>query len=313
MEFVRMGCSGLKITSITFGAALTIGTEDHSEAFASSLIDKAWQLGIRSFDVSNNYGMGLAESLVGKALLKYNRQEYVLATKGSWPIGETPYHRGLSRKHILWALEDSLKRLDMEYVDVYFAHRYDSETSMEEIVRTFNSLINSGKIRYWATSEWPISALEECHEICDRLGLEKPIIEQFIYSFAIRKAETNGVKAFCERNGVGMMGFSPLAQGLLTGKYENGIPQNSRIAKSDKINYSKTINIYDQNKSAIDCFVRLCHKYEVKGSHAAIQWCIRNKVFPVLGTSNPQQLEENTEGLNVKIPNQFWDELSNIF
>lgn len=313
MDFVRMGCSGLKTTVITFGAALTIGTEDHSDAFASSLIDKAWQLGIRSFDLSNNYGMGLAESLVGKALLNYNRQEYVLATKGSWPIGASPYHRGLSRKHILWALDDSLKRLEMDYVDVYYAHRYDSETPMEEVVRTFNNLINVGKIRYWATSEWPVSALEECHEVCDRLGLEKPILEQFIYSFAIRKAEINGVKDFCERKGVGMMGFAPLAQGLLTGKYEFGVPQDSRIAKSDKINYSKTINIYNQNKDRIDGFVSLCHKYELKGSQAALQWCIKNKIFPVLGTSNPQQLEENTESLKVEIPSEFWDELANVF
>jgi len=312
MEFVRMGCSGLRTTLITFGTALTIGTEDTSAAFADSLIDKAWQLGIRSFDVSNNYGMGLTESLLGKALLKYDRQEYVVATKGAWPIGESPYHRGLSRKHILWAFEQSLQRLGMDYVDVYYAHRYDSDASMEETVRTFNFLINSGKIRYWATSEWPVAALEECHEVCDRLGLEKPIIEQFIYSFPIRKAETNGVKTFCERNGVGMMGFSPLAQGLLTGKYENGIPQNSRIAKGIKINYAKTIDIYNQNKTKIDCFVRLCHKYEVKGSQAAIQWCIRNKVFPVLGSSNPQQLEENVAGLKVIIPSPFWEELADI-
>ena len=183
MNYVRLGNSGLKITELIFGSALTIGTEIMDEAKAETLIDKAWELGIRTFDVSNNYGYGGAERIVGKCLAKYPRVEYVLITKGSWPIGETPYHRGLSRKHILWAFEESLKKLQKDYVDIYFAHRYDPEVPMEEIVRTFNWLINTGKVRYWATSEWPLTALQECIEVCNRLNMEKPITEQFIYSF----------------------------------------------------------------------------------------------------------------------------------
>ena len=143
MNFVRLGNSGLKITELVFGSALTIGTEIMDEKASEELIDKAWELGIRTFDVSNNYGYGGAEKLVGKCLSKYSREEYVLITKGSWPIGESPYHRGLSRKHILWAFEESLKKLNKDYVDIYFAHRYDPEVPMEEIVRTFNWLINT--------------------------------------------------------------------------------------------------------------------------------------------------------------------------
>jgi aryl-alcohol dehydrogenase-like predicted oxidoreductase len=304
-----MGQSGLKLTEITFGSALTIGTENNDLNYAQNLINKAWELGIRSFDVSNNYGNGNAERLVGKALAEYPREEYVVSTKGSWPIGEGPYFKGLSRKHIFWAFQESLLRLNMDYVDIYYAHRYDPETPMEEIVRTFNYLIQAGKIRYWATSEWPVEALIECHRVCDKLNLEKPVIEQFIYSFAIRKAETNGVVEFCKKQGVGMLGFSPIAQGLLTGKYQNEIPEDSRIAKSDKIHYSKTNNIYEQNKNAIDQFIRLCNKYKIKGSHAAIQWCVRNGIYPVMGASKPSQLEENVDALNVEISKQFWDEL----
>ena len=110
MNYVRLGNSGLKITELVFGSALTIGTEIMEENNAEALIDKAWKLGIRTFDVSNNYGYGEAERLVGKCLSKYPREEYVLITKGSWPIGETPYHKGLSRKHILWAFEESLNQ-----------------------------------------------------------------------------------------------------------------------------------------------------------------------------------------------------------
>jgi len=114
-------------------------------------------------------------------------------------MGESVYQRGLSRKHVLKAIEDSLKRLQMDYIDLYYCHRYDIEVPVEEIVRTFNDLIRSGKIRYWATSEWPIEALEECIAICDRLGLEKPIAEQPSYSIMIRRIETNGIKEFAQK------------------------------------------------------------------------------------------------------------------
>ena len=309
MKYVRMGESGLKLTQVTFGSALTIGTENSDIEYAKSLIDEAWQLGIRSFDVSNNYGMGNAERIVGAVLREYPREEFVVSTKGSWPIGDTPYHRGLSRKHILWAFKESMKKMGLDYVDVYYAHRYDSEVSMEEVVRTFNTLIQSGKIRYWATSEWPVEALKECHYVCDKLGLEKPIIEQCIYSFAVRKTETNGVKQFCNENGIGMLGFSPLCQGVLTGKYRNGIPADSRIAKSKQINYDKTINFYNQNKERIDGFFKVCDKYDIRPVDAALQWTIRNDIYPVLGASRPGQLSDTLSGIEKEISKDFWDEL----
>lgn len=310
MNYVRVGKSGLKITEITFGTFLTIGTENDDEKYAESLISTAWDVGIRSFDTSNNYGCGRAESLLGKILKKYYRQDYVLATKGSCPIGDTPYYRGLSRKHILWAFDESLKRLNADYVDIYYAHRPDLETPIYEIARTFNFLIESGRIRYWATSEWSVEQLQELYEVCEKLGLEKPIIEQFIYSYAVKKSENNGVKAFCDEKGIGTLGFSPLAQGILTGKYKNGIiPEDSRISKSGKIGYSKTKLIYEQNKETIDKFIDVCGKYNVNGNAAALQWCIRKKVYPVLGASNPDQIISNVSSINEEIPQAFWDEL----
>ena len=312
MNYVRMGNSGLKITEITFGSALTIGTENLEQTFADALIDRAWKLGIRSFDCSNNYGMGQAESLVLASLNRYPRQEYVISTKGSWPIGDSPYHKGVSRKHIIWAFEESMKRMNLEYVDIYYAHRFDPDVSMEEIVRTFNQLIESGKVRYWATSEWPKETPMECHSVCDRLNLEKPIIEQCIYSFAVNKAEKNGVKDFCNQYGVGMLGFSPLCQGFLTGKYRNSIPENSRIAKSKQLNYDKTINFYKQNQERIDMYMAVCDKYEVRPVDVAIQWCIRKKIYLVLGASNPEQLSDTLKELDVEFSESIWGELESI-
>lgn len=312
MRYVSMGRSGLKITEVTFGSALTIGTQSGDQGYADALIDKAWELGIRSFDCSNNYGMGAAERLVGKSLQRFPREEYVVSTKGSWPIGETPYHRGLSRKHILWAFEESMKKMGLDYVDIYYAHRYDPEVPMEEIVRTFNYLIGSGRVRYWATSEWPASALEECHRVCEKLGLEKPVVEQCIYSFAVRKTESNGVKTFCDQNGVGMMGFSPLCQGLLTGKYRNGVPADSRIAKSAQLQYNKTADFYEQNRERIDGYLELCDKYGLKPASTAVKWCIRQGIYPVLGASRPQQLEDTLAGLEEPVSEDIWSAFESI-
>lgn len=312
MNYFRLGSSGLKITALTYGSALTIGTERHDYKYAEELIDTAWQLGIRSFDTSNNYGYGSAEILLGQVLKKYPRQEYVLSTKGSWPIGESQYEKGLSRKHILYAFEQSFERLNIEYIDIYYAHRFDSEVSIEEIVRTFNYLIDSGRVRYWATSEWPLNAIKECHRVCDRLNMEKPIVEQFIYSYAIQKAFSNGVATYCQENGVGTMGFSPLCQGYLTGKYRNGIPLDSRIAKSDQLAYNKTVNFYEQNKSRIDFFLEVCDKYGVDYLAAALQWCLRKNIFPVLGASKKEQLISNVEAINKILPNSLWNELEKV-
>jgi len=307
MEYVKAGRSGLKLTIITYGSALTIGTESSDPGYAATLIDTAWDLGIRSFDTSNNYGN--AEHLVGNALKKYSRHEYVISTKVSWPIGETPYDRGLSRKHILWAIENSINRLDVDYIDIYYAHRYDSDVPMEEIITTFNSLIYSGKIRYWATSEWPLGALVECHNICEKYGYEKPIIEQFIYSYAVRKSEKNGVMNFCKEKGIGMLGFSPLCQGYLTGKYQDGIPINSRLAKSEKLSYKKTGDFYTQYKSVIDFFLSVCNKYSVSPIVLAIKWCVQNFVYPVIGASAPFQILEIVKALDNEIPQCIMEEL----
>ena len=173
-------------------------------------------------------------------------------------------------------------------------------------------IINTGKVRYWATSEWPLTALQECMAVCDKLNLEKPITEQFIYSFAVQKSVTNGVKAFCDENGMGTMGFSPLCQGYLTGKYRNGVPSDSRIAKSEQINYDKTKNFYAQNKERIDSFLAICDEMQVDYVAAALQWCIRQQIYPVFGSSKVSQLEANVKAIEQILPEELWTKLNEI-
>jgi aryl-alcohol dehydrogenase-like predicted oxidoreductase len=212
----------------------------------------------------------------------------------------------LGRKNLLAALDKSLERLNLDYVDVYYAHRYDASVQMEEIVRTFNNMISKGKILYWATSEWPLDALVECHNVCDQLGLEKPILEQFNYSFAINKQDHNGVREFCQDAGIGMLGYSPLAQGILTGKYHLAVPPGSRVAKSSQLKYDKTEKILQQRKAAIDFFLATCKKFDVEGTAVALQWVLRRGVLPVVGASSVDQIVSNVNALRVPVPHELW-------
>lgn len=312
MEFNRLGKSGLSLTSLTYGTALTVGTEVLSLRRARALVDTSWNLGIRSFDTSNNYGEGRAEAILGRLLRKYPRDEFVISTKGGWPTGDSPGHQGLGRKNLYSALNGSLERLALKYIDVYYAHRYDPSVAMAEIVRTFNYMISEGQILHWGTSEWPLSALIECHNVCEKLGLEKPIIEQFNYSFAVNKQDHNGVREFCTEAGTGMLGYSPLGQGILTGKYKLSVPPGSRMAKSSQLRYDKTEKILQQHKVAINFFLATCEEFEVEGTAVALQWVLRRGVLPIVGASTPEQLESNVNALAVRVPQELWNTLDSF-
>lgn len=307
IELLSFGEIGLPVSRIAFGTALTVGTEIVSEALSDRLLQSAWNCGVRVFDTSNNYGSGLSESMLGRSLNRFPREQYVLSTKGSWPLSESKFHQGLSRKHLNWSLDKSLERLGRDYVDIYYAHRYDPSVSMTQIVRTFNHFIQEGKILHWATSQWPLSALKLCLKVCDQLGLERPVAEQIGYSYVFRGAEESGTKDLCERNGIGLFAFSPLAQGVLTGKYFNSIPPESRIAKSDILNYQKTSQILTEKERDVRRFLFACKDHGVSPVAAALQWVERQGVVPLLGASSPEQLEENCRAIRERIPTDFWD------
>jgi aryl-alcohol dehydrogenase-like predicted oxidoreductase len=173
-------------------------------------------------------------------------------------------------------------------------------------------MISKGRVLYWATSEWPLSALVECHNVCDQLGLERPILEQFNYSFAINKQDHNGVREFCQGAGVGMLGYSPLAQGILTGKYNFDFPPGSRVAKSSQLGYDKTEKILQQRRKAIDFFLATCKKFEVEGTAVALQWVLRRGVLPVVGASRVEQIVSNVNAFRVSVPQELWNTLDSF-
>ncbi|MDP9181237.1 MAG: aldo/keto reductase family protein, partial [Actinomycetota bacterium] len=222
MEFRSLGRSGLKVSEVSYGNWLTHGSQVEADA-ATACVREAIECGITTFDTADVYAGTKAETVLGEALKGVKRESYELFTKVYWPTGSGPNERGLSRKHIVESCHASLKRLQTDHVDLYQAHRYDYETPLEETVRAFDDLVRQGKVMYVGVSEWKASEIAAALEIADSLGLNRIVSNQPQYSALWRVIEAE-VVPLCEREGVSQIVWSPIAQGVLTGKYLPGAP-----------------------------------------------------------------------------------------
>ena len=214
MQYRRLGRSGMKVSSISLGSWLTYGGHVEQET-AISCIDRAYELGINFFDTANVYMRGEAEKVVGKALAKYQRDSYVLATKGFGQMGDGPNDHGLSRKHIIEQVNHSLKRLNVDYIDLWQCHRYDTETPLDETLRAIDDLITQGKILYAGVSEWSAVQISDALHTADKFLLDRIVSNQPQYSMLERYIEKD-IIPLCEREGIGQVVWSPLAEGVLS-------------------------------------------------------------------------------------------------
>mgnify|MGYP001435500848 CR=1 FL=1 len=301
MKYRKLGRSGLKVSELGLGSWLTYGSVTAEET-AIACIDKAYELGINFFDTSNSY-YG-AEQVMGKALKKYPRSSYVLATKVFFPQGKGPNERGLSRKHIIEQCEASLKRLGVDYIDLYQCHRFDPDTPIDETLRALDDLTAQGKILYAGVSEWSAEQIAEATAIGRRLNLRPIISNQPIYNMFERYIERENIIKQCETDGIGLVVFSPLAQGVLTGKYKPGqaIPQDSRAA-NDKTN--GVINSY-MREDVLRCAAKLADLAAELGatlSQLALAWVLRQPVVSsaIIGASRPSQIEENVKAIDLRL------------
>src|SRR5438067_6486597 len=220
MEYRRLGRAGVRVSAISLGSWLTYGgaVEDRT---ATACIHRAYDLGINFFDTANQYRRGGAEQVVGRALKDFPRDSYVLATKVFFPVGEGPNDRGLSRKHIMEQCHASLRRLGTDYIDLYQCHRYDPETPLEEVLRALDDLVTQGKVLYVGVSEWSAVQIADAVYLARELNLDRIVSNQPIYNMLTRYIERD-IVPLCLREGIGQIVFSPLAQGVLTGKYRPG-------------------------------------------------------------------------------------------
>lgn len=313
MKYRNLGKTGLKISEISLGSWLTYGNSVEKKQ-AVRTIDKAYELGINSFDTANVYALGEAEKIVGEALNKYPRESYVLATKAFWPMGEGPNHRGLSRKHIFEQVNQSLKRLNHDYVDIFYCHRYDQDTPLEETLRAIDDLIRQGKILYAGVSEWTAYQIVEGLRVQDKYLLDHLVVNQPVYNIFDRYIEENVVPTVLN-NGMGLVVFSPLAQGLLTGKYRKGqaIPEDSRAADPKANNHIKNM-LTDENLEKIEKLIKIADELEVSMPELALAWILHQPgiTSALIGASKPEQVEENVKAVDIKLSTEVLGQIEEI-
>jgi aryl-alcohol dehydrogenase-like predicted oxidoreductase len=305
MRYRRLGASGLKVSEVSLGSWLTYGGHVADRA-AQACIHRAYELGINLFDTADVYRQGAAERLVGSALRRWPRESDVLATKVYFPMGDGPNDRGLSRKHIVEACDASLDRLGVDYVDLYQCHRFDAETALEETVRALDDLVSAGKVLYVGVSEWSADQLDAARALGDRLLLRPIRSNQPQYSLLWRHIEQDVIPA-SERLGIGQIVWSPLAQGVLTGKYRPGqpTPRDTRAAHPDP-QTSQFVRLFmrDDILEAVGRLEEIARDLGITMAQMAIAWVLRqpNVASAIVGASRPEQVDENAAASGIELP-----------
>ncbi len=230
MQYRRLGNAGMKVSAVSLGGWTTFGGSIKEMELAEEIIVGAYEAGINFYDIADVYARGESEKMMGKVLARFQRNTLVISSKVFGAMSDDVNDRGLSRKHIMESIDRSLRNIGTDYLDIYYCHRYDDETPLEETVRAMDDLIHKGKILYWGTSEWPAARIAEAYGIARQYNLYPPQAEQPGYHMMRRTRVEKEVLPVTEPLGIGLTSFSPLANGLLTGKYDEDVPEGTRYA-----------------------------------------------------------------------------------
>ncbi|CAI7659043.1 unnamed protein product [Penicillium bialowiezense] len=313
MQYRFLGRTGLKVSVISLGSWLTYGGHVGNET-ALDCMKVAYDAGVNFFDTAEVYSGGQSEIVLGEAIKKFGwkQNDLVISTKLYWGKANSANpdkplnNNGLSRKHIIEGMSLSLKRLDLPYVDVVYAHRPDRDTPMEEIVRGFNYLIDNGKAFYWGTSEWSASEISDAWRIADRLGLVGPVVEQPQYNLLVRERVEKEYRWLYDAHGLGLTVFSPLKGGVLTGKYNDAAapPAGSRLAESNDgyvKNLRKTVgdDTWQRQLDQVAALKPVAEELGVPTAQLALAWILKNPNISsmITGASRPQQVLDNIRAL----------------
>ena len=298
MHYRRLGRSGLKVSEISFGTWITFGNQIE-EQVANDLIHTAYDAGVNFFDTADVYANGRSEEVLGKAIRDLPRPALVISSKVFWPTMPGPNGRGLSRKHITESVHASLRRLGTDYLDLYFCHRYDPDTPIEEVVRTMSDLIHQGKILYWGTSEWDAAQVSQAIGTARQYGLIPPTVEQPQYNMSHRRRVEDELAPLAREFGLGLVTFSPLFHGILTGKYNEGIPPGSRASLPDMA-YMRN-RITPERISRVRLLTALASELGYTTAQLAIGWILRRKDVSsvITGATRLEQFDENIAAAEV--------------
>ena len=301
MRYVRLGESGLKVSVVSLGSWLTYGNSVE-EAQAKECVRAAIEGGINLFDTADIYAKGDAERCLGRLLAEHRREGLVLATKLFWPMSDDPNDAGLSRKHIMESCAASLRRLQTDYIDLYQCHRYDPETPVDEVVRAMDDLARQGKILYWGVSCWTAEQIQSAVESARRQNALPPISNQPAYNLLQREIEEEVLPTSREL-GLGQIVFSPLAQGLLTGKYRHGeVPAESRLA-NDRLNRWMKERMTPANLERIDRLAKVATDADLALTRLALAWCLSQPgvCSVITGASRAEQVRQNVAAAELEL------------
>ena len=300
MEYRNLGKSGLKVSCLSFGSWVTF-VNQLTESTALTCMSIARDHGVNFFDNAEAYANGKSEILMGKIFkkLKWSRDSYIVSSKAFWG-GELPTQKGLSKKHIHDACNQALKRLQLDYLDLYYCHRPDPETPIEETAYAMNDLINQGKILYWGTSEWSSAEIDYAFQVADKFNLRGPTMEQPQYNLLYRDRFEKEYAPIFEKYGLGTTVWSPLASGVLSGKYMNRMPNKHRF-KVKGYEWLKDELLQEEFLPKLNIIKKVADELNVSMAQLSIAWCLKNQNVSsvILGASKKGQLKENLASLEV--------------
>jgi voltage-dependent potassium channel beta subunit len=312
MQYRRLGKSGLKVSSISLGAWLTYGGSVEDKKLIQSIVEKALEHGINFFDNADIYAKGKAESYMADVFEAINppRHHLVLSSKVFWPMTENVNDKGLSRKHVLESIDMSLERMKTDYLDIYFAHRYDPETPLEEIVEAFSDVVRSGRALYWGTSQWSAAQIAEAHTYAKANGLVAPVTEQPEYSMLHRERVEKEILPVTEAKGMGLVVWSPLAMGMLTGKYDKGISADTRFGR-DKGFVERYVT--EDNARRVKKLKKVADGLGITRAQLALAWALRQPGVSsvITGATKLSQLEDNVKAADVVLDAGVLEQIEN--
>jgi len=305
MHYRRLGSSGLQLSALSFGAWVTFGNQV-GRGVARELIATAWDHGINFFDNAESYANGAAESMMGDVIadLRLPRDGYCVSSKVFFGAATDPRptQKGLSRKHVTDACHEALRRLRVDYLDLYYCHRPDPDTPIAETVWAMDALVRQGKVLYWGTSEWPAAQIREAHKVARSHNLHAPTMEQPQYNLLHRERVELEYAPLYAEHGLGLTTFSPLASGLLTGKHNDGVREDARFgALGPQLRRTIVGTESERRLARTRRFTALAESLGVVPAPLAIAWCLRNPHVSsvILGASRPEQLLQNLQALEL--------------
>ncbi len=310
MQYRRLGKAGIKVSEVALGSWLTFGASVDEEV-TRECVKIAVENGVNFLDSADAYASGDAERVLGKVIqdLGLRRQHLVISSKAYWPMSDDVNDRGLSRKHLMESVEGSLQRLGTDYLDLFFCHRYDPNVELEEVVRTLEDLVRQGKILYWGTSVWSAAQIEAAVGIARNYVAYPPQMEQPRYNMLDRHIEPE-IMPTCARHGMGLTVFSPLAQGILTGKYNDGIPEGSRADESDWLAGDLT----EEKLDKVRRLTGIAQDLGISMAQLALAWILRRPEIStvITGATNPDHVRENVQAAEVELSDDVLEEIEGV-